>query len=158
MARKTLTLNLGVFLTLRSLSFSVTTKIEHPFSIIRMQVYHFNCRRCCASYVQKTQRTFHERYIEHAWSDKDSAVRSYVSECNGIKHIKNLMLFNTSLDGDVTTLDHRDININIVNNNVRIIDSHRNWNLLLYKGEIEIEQLKQLLKKGLKASKELYLF
>ena len=33
-ARKTLTLNLGFFMTLRSLGFSVVTKIKHPFSII----------------------------------------------------------------------------------------------------------------------------
>ena len=68
------------------------------------------------------------------------------------------MFLNTSLDGDVTTLDHRDININIVKNNVRIIDSHRNWNVLLYEEAIKIKELKSLLNNGLKASKELDLF
>ena len=68
------------------------------------------------------------------------------------------MFFNTSLDGDVTTPDHRDINTNIVKNNVRIIDSHRNWNVLLYKEAIKIRELKPLSNIGLKASQELDLF
>ena len=34
-ASKTLTSDLSFLLTLRSLSFSVTTKIKHPFSIVR---------------------------------------------------------------------------------------------------------------------------
>ena len=68
------------------------------------------------------------------------------------------MFLNTSVDGDVTTPDHRDININIVKNNVRIIDSHSNWIVLLYKEAIKIKELKPLLNIGLKASKELNLF
>ena len=62
------------------------------------------------------------------------------------------------LDVDVTTSDHRDININIVKNNVQIIDSHRNWNVLLYKEAIKIKELEPLLNIGLKASKYLDLF
>ena len=65
---------------------------------------------------------------------------------------------NTSLDGDVTTLYRHDININIVQNNVGIIDSHRNWNVLLCKEAIKIKELKPLLNNSLKASKELDLF
>ena len=68
------------------------------------------------------------------------------------------MFLKTSVDGDVTTPDHRDININIVKNNVRIIDSHSNWNVLLYKEAVKIKELKPLLNIGLKASKELNLF
>ena len=68
------------------------------------------------------------------------------------------MFLNTSLDGDVTTPDHHDININIVKNNVRIIDSYRNWNVSLYKEAIKIKELKPLLNIGLKASRELDLF
>ena len=68
------------------------------------------------------------------------------------------MFLNISVDADLTTPDHRDININVVKNNVRIIDSHRNWNALLYKEAIRIKELKPLLNIGLKASKELGLF
>ena len=68
------------------------------------------------------------------------------------------MLLDRLLDVDVTTSDHRDININIVKNNVQIIDSHRNWNVLLYKEAIKIKELEPLLNIGLKASKYLDLF
>ena len=68
------------------------------------------------------------------------------------------MFLNTSVDGDVTTPDHRHININIVKDNVRIIDSYSNFNVLLYKEAIKIKELKPLLNIGLKASKELNLF
>ena len=68
------------------------------------------------------------------------------------------MFLNISVDVDLTTPDHRDININVVKNNVRIIDSHKNWNALLYKEATRIKELKPLLNIGLKASKELGLF
>ena len=68
------------------------------------------------------------------------------------------MFLNTSVDGDVTTPDHRHININIVKDNVRIIDCYSNFNILLYKEAIKIKELKPLLNIGLKASKELNLF
>ena len=68
------------------------------------------------------------------------------------------MFLNTSVDGDVKTPDYREININIVKNNVRIIDSHSHWNVLLYKETIIIRELKPLLNIRLKASKKLNLF
>ena len=96
------------------LEFFCNNKDGTPFFNNSYVVYHFNYPGCCASYVGKTQRTLHERCIEHAWSDKDSADRAYIHECDGIKHIKNLMFLNTSVGGNVTTPDHRDININIL--------------------------------------------
>ena len=81
-----------------------------------------------------------------------------LNECEGIKHSKSLMFLNTSVDVYATTPDHRDININIVKNNVRIKDSNRNWDVLLYKEAVKIKGLKPLLNIGLKASKELVLF
>ena len=140
------------------LEFFCNNKDKTPFFNNSYKVYHFNCPRCCASYVGKTQWTLHERCIEHAWSDKDSAVRAHINKCDGIEHIKNLMFQNTLVDGDITTPDHRHININIVKNNVWIIDSHSNWKVLLYKEAIKIKKLKPLLNIGLKASKELNLF
>ena len=121
-------------------------------------VYHFKCPGCCASYVGKTERTLHERCIEHAWKDKNSVIRAHIDEFEGIIHMKNLLFMNTSLNGDVTTPDHCDIIINIVKNNVQIIDCHRNWNVLLYKEALKIKELKPLLNIGSKVSKELDLF
>ena len=61
---------------------------------------------------------------------------------------------NTS-DATITTSDHRDKNINLVKSNVRVIDSHKNWNVLLYKEALKIKELKPVLNDGLKACKEL---
>lgn len=58
-------------------------------------------------------------------------------------------------DAAITTSDHRDKNINLVKSNVRVIDSHKNWNVLLYKEALKIKELKPVLNDGLKASKEL---
>ena len=49
-----------------------------------------------------------------------TAIRTHIDECKGIIHMKNFMFLNMSRNGDITTLDHRGININIVNNNVQI--------------------------------------
>ena len=115
-------------------------KDETPLFNKSFVVYHFKCPGCCASYVGKTERTLHERCIEHGWKDKNSAILTHINDCDGVKHIKN------------------DININIVKNNVQVIDSHKNWNVLLYKEALKIKELKPLLNNGLKASKELDLF
>ena len=141
-----------------NLEFFCNNKDKTPFFNNWYVVYHFNCPGCCTSYIGKTQRTLHERCIEHAWSDKESAVRAHINECDIIKLMKNLMFLNTSVDGDVATPDHRHININIVKDNVRIIDSYSNFNVLLYKEAIKIKELKPLLNIGLKASKEVNLF
>ena len=39
----------------------------------------------------KTEKALHERCIGHYWSTKSSAVRTHIDECEGIKHIENLM-------------------------------------------------------------------
>ena len=76
---KTLKLNLSFFMTLRSLSFSVITKIKHPFSII--------CTLYTTLIIQGDVLVMLEKHNEHyvnvalsmyAWSDKDSAVRAYI--------------------------------------------------------------------------------
>ena len=121
-------------------------------------MYHFNNPWCCASYIGKTERTLHKHCIDHAWKDKNSAIRTHINEREGNIHMKNLMFINTSLNGYVTTPDHRDININSVNNNVQIIDCHRNWNALLYEEALKIKELKPLLNNGLRTSKKLHLF
>ena len=42
------------------------------------------------------------------------------------------MLMSTSLDATITNLKYHVTNTNFVKNNVRIIDFHKNWNVLLY--------------------------
>ena len=102
-----------------------SSKDRIPFFNNSFVMYQFRFPGCCASYVGKTKRTLHERCVEHSQCDKGSAVRTHIDECQGIKHIKNLMLMNPSLDTAITTSDHCDINNNI-KNNVPIIDFHKN--------------------------------
>ena len=48
--------------------------------------------------------------------------------------------------------------VNLVRMNTRIIDRHKNWNILLFKEAIKMKEIKPTLNTGLKASKELQLF
>ena len=54
--------------------------------------------------------------------------------------------------------DPRTSHINLVQMNTRIIDRHKNWNILLFTGAIKIKEKKPILNTGLKAPKELQLF
>ena len=54
--------------------------------------------------------------------------------------------------------DLRSSRINLVQMNIRIIDLHKNWNVLLFKEAIKIKEIKPRLNTGLKALKELQLF
>ena len=65
-------------------------------------------------------------------------------------------LFSDSTVDDVQDL--RTSRINLVHLNTRIIDRHKNWNILLFKEAIKIKGKKLILNTNLKASKELRLF
>ena len=65
-------------------------------------------------------------------------------------------LFSDSTVDDVQDL--RTSRINLVHLNTRIIDRHKNWNILLFKEAIKIKGKKPILNTNLKASKELRLF
>ena len=116
-------------------------------------VYRFNCPGCAASYIGKTERTLHERSIEHAWTDKNSAIYTHINQCEGVRHINNIMFIDDSLISDISISekDKRDRNVNIVQSNTRIIDAHKNWKVLLIKGALKIKELKRILNNGLKA-------
>ena len=108
-------------------------------------MHEFVCPGCSANYVGKIERTLFERNVEHAWNDKDSVVNIHLNECNGVQHMFNVAKLTPS-------------RINLVQMNTKIIDRHKNWNILLFKGAIQIKEKKSILNTGLKASKELQLF
>ena len=64
-------------------------------------------------------------------------------------------LFSDSIVDNVQDL--RTSRIDLVQMNPRIIDCHKNWNILLFKEAIKIKVKKPILNTGLKASKELQL-
>ena len=69
------------------------------------------------------------------------------------------MLMSTSLDAIITNLKYHVTNTNFVNNNVRIIDFHKNWNVYcIYIKVLIIKELKPILNKVLKAPEQLVNF
>ena len=106
-------------------------------------IYEFKCPKCSSSYIGKTDRTLLERVKEHAYKDKESAVYKHLESCFD-------KLFLTSKTN--TQL------IELVLSNTKVIDSSKNWNLLLYKEALHIKRRKSNLNNGLKASRELQLF
>jgi hypothetical protein len=106
-------------------------------------VYEFTCPKCNINYIGKTDRTLLERVKEHAYKDKESAVNKHLNSCYHTTYLDAKS--NKELTEFVLT-------------NTKIIDSSRNWNLLLYKEALHIKRRKPMLNNGLKASRELQLF
>ena len=106
-------------------------------------VYEFVCPGCSDNYIEKTERILFERNVEHAWNDKDSVVNIYLNECNVVQHMFNIAKLTLSLFSDSTVdgvQDPRMCRVNLVQMNTRIIDCHRNWNILLFKKAIKIKE------------------
>ena len=110
---------------------------------------------CSAIYVGKLNRSLFERDAEHAWSDKVSVVNIHINECNGFHHTFNITKLSPSLVSNVIVYEIQDPRvpcINLVQMNTRIIDHHKNWNVLLFKKAIPIIENKPILSAALKAS------
>ena len=144
-------------MTLRSLSFSVITKIKHLFSIIRTKYTTLIVQGAVLVMLEKHNEHYMKVALNMFGVIKTVQLELMLINVTVLNILKVLFL-NTLVDGDITTSYHRHININIVKNNVWIIDSHSNWKVLLQKEAIKIKKLKPLLNVGLKASKELNLF
>ena len=86
---------------------------------------------------------------------------NHLNEFIGVQHmfeigkLTPLLLTNNIIDDE---FDLRSSRVNLVQMNTRIIDRHKNWNVLLFKEAIKIKEIKPTLNTGLKASKELQLF
>ena len=86
---------------------------------------------------------------------------NHLNECIGVPIMFEIgkltpsLLTNNVIDDE---FDLRSSHINLVQMNTRIIDRHKNWNVLLFKEAIKIKETKSTSNTGLKASKELQLF
>ena len=105
-------------------------------------MYEFVWPGCSANYDGKTERTLFERNVEHAWSDKDSAVNIHLNECNGVQHMFNIAKLTPSLFSDSIADEAQDPNL--VQMNTRIIDRHKNWNILLFEEAIKMKETKPI--------------
>ena len=78
-------------------------------------------------YFGKTDRTLLERMKEHAYKDKESAIYKHLDSCYD-------KAFLTSQSNTQLT--------DLVLSNTKVIDSSKNWNLLLYKEALHIKRRK----------------
>ena len=125
------------------LNFYTNAKDKVPEQNKSNIIYEFTGPKCSSSYIGKTDRTLLKRLKEHEYKDKESAVYKHLDSCFD-------KLFLTSKTN--TQL------IELVLSNTKVIDSSKNWNLLLYKEALHIKIRKSILNNGLKASRELQLF
>ena len=121
-------------------------------------VYQFTCPDCGANYVGKTERTLYEGYVEHKWNDQNSIVKNHLHQCVEFEYLLNITSLGPALflnDNNIMVADNRNSRVSLVIDKTNIIDRHKNFNILLFKEAIKINERKPTLNTGLKASKEL---
>ena len=136
------------------------TKDKTPTLSKSHVVYEVKCPGCNSNYIGKTDKTLYERTKEHAWTDKESAMRNHLQNCAHIHHMYGILNMNNLFD-DSTSQNRelpRGFFIESLRQNTRILSNDRNWNRLLYKESLFIERNDPTLNRGLKASRKLQLF
>ena len=134
------------------------TKDRTPIINHCFVAYEFTCPGCGANYVRKTERTLYEQCVEHAWSDQISAVKD---QCLEVQYLLNITSLGPALFSNVSNIgnaDNKNSHINLFIDNTIIIARYKNFNILLFKETLKINERKPTLNKGLKASKKLQLF
>ena len=143
------------------MEFFCNTKYRTPIINQSFVVYEVTCPGRSADYEGKTERTLYERYVEHAWSNQNSVVKDHLEQCVEVQYLLNITSLGPALfsnDSNIENADNRNSRINLAIDNTFIIDRYKNFNILLFKEALKINERKPTLKKGLKASNELQLF
>ena len=100
-------------------------------------VYKFTCVGCSCNYTGKTERTLHERTVEHAYPNKKSneqnAIYEHLSTCPYYSRIVDL--FNLS-DHDANCNKY---DINQIRSKTVVLNKADNWNELLFKEALLIK-------------------
>ena len=143
------------------MEFFCNTKDRAPIINQSVVVYEFTCPGCGANYVGKTERTLYERRVEHGWSDQNSVVKNHLDQCFEVQYLLNITSLGPALfsnDSIIRNADNRKLHTNLVINNAIIIDRYKNFNILLFKEALKINERKPTLNKNLRASKKLQYF
>ena len=135
-----------------------SSKDKVPFLSKSYVVYESCCPGCGENYIGKTERTIRERSIEHAWYDKESAMRNHLQSCTHFNHMYGILTMFDENPDDEEMVQRRNFTIQSLQETIKILDNDRNWNQLLYKEALNIERKDPSLNKGLKASRQLKLF
>ena len=101
----------------------------------------------------KTKSTLFNRTHQHGWSQKDSSVKKHFDNC---VHWKELVAF-LQIGGDIS-VDVKELQIQTVRDNIRILASAQRPLNLDFREAIEIKARSPELNKGLKSCKDLALF
>ena len=148
-----------VIFSTNKISFYTNMKDKTPLLLRSYVVYHFVCPGCRSDYIGKTDGNLHERCIEHATSNKDksrnTAIYDHLLNCEELRYMTNLLHHGI---GKLTKAETRDYYLNCIVNNIKVIDTASNWNILLLKEALHIKRKSPFLNHGLKASRELFLF
>ena len=106
--------------TTTKLNMFTNMKDKTPKENMSNVVYEFTGQKCSKSYIGKTEQTLLEQAKEHAYKYNTSAVKKHLQYCYSPEELTN----KTNKDW---------VRVDLVVNNTKVIDSARNWNLLLYK-------------------------
>ena len=136
------------------------TKNRTPIINQSFIVYEFTCPCCKANYVRKTERTLYDVLNTHGVI-KTVLSENHVNQCVEVQYLINNTSLGPALFSDANntgSTDNRNSCINLVIDNTKIIDRYKNFNILLFKEAIRINETNPTLNTGVKASKELQLF
>ena len=142
-----------VFLQTMKVAFYTSNKDRTPFLRSSYVIYEYSCPECAHTYVGKTKNTLFNRTHQHGWSQKDSSVKKHFDNC---VHWKELVAF-LQIGADIS-VDVKELQIQTVRDNIRILASSQRPLNLDFREAIEIKARNPELNKGLKSCKDLALF
>ena len=134
------------------LAFFTSNKDKTPFLSCSGLVYSFSCPGCAKSYIGKTDSTLFNRTKQHGWTDKDSAISKHFRACQGWEEIVGML----SIEGEEA--DHRNLQINTVRDNTRILKRSEIWLKLAFLEALAIKENSPELNSGIRSCKDLVLF
>ena len=109
-------------------------------------------------------RTLYGRCVEHTCSDQNSIVKNHLDQWVELQYPLNITSLSPALalfsnDDNIGSAGNRNSRTNLVVDNNNIIDCYnKNFENLLFKEALKINERKPTLSTCLKASKELQLF
>ena len=127
-------------------SFAAASKIKQLFCVIRLLFIIFFLSWLLCQLHWQNRRT-----AEHAWTDNDYAVYKHLNYSTAVQHLFDIASLHSSLVTSSSPIQHRDkfdlriARINLAQHNIKIIDRHNNWNILLFKEALKTKELNPIL-------------
>ena len=94
-------------------------------------VCDFSCSGFGANYIEKAERTLYERIVKHAWTDNNSAIYKHINDYTGVQHLFDIASLHSwlftlsSSTQNSDKFDLRTTHIDLVQDNTKIIDTHK---------------------------------